>query len=492
MGSFFVYILKVAFCLALLYLPYSFLLRKEKLYAANRLALLAMLLLSFLLPFCRIDFSWLFAVSPAEETTALGILTRQMQDITLPDIVVSGRTSGLPFGLIGVCLVYFVGLIACLSGKLLSFIRFFRFRSRGCMWKDKGADGVTLYCHAASVAPMSWMKSILISEQDYRENGREILLHERAHVRYGHSWDMLFVMLAQALQWFNPFVWMLASDLRDIHEYQADLAVLRAAHTTPKNYQLLLIKKAVGSGSYAFANSFNHSLLKKRITMMMKKESSPWASAKYLYMLPVAAICMMACSQSKENNVSDDKGNQSSAISIVADGETKAVPDPLILVDGKEVTKAEMDRLLPDSIASISVLKDSVSVAQFGDKGKNGVIVIKTKNRFAPDEEVFDVVEQMPDYPNGGMKGLMEYLHKQIKYPKEAVDKKVEGRVLVQFIVSKEGDIVEPKILRSVDALLDAEALRVINNLPKWKPGMQKGKPVAVRFTVPITFKLSK
>ena len=226
--------------------------------------------------------------------------------------------------------------------------------------------------------------------------------------------------------------------------------------------------------------------------MMMKKESSPWASAKYLYMLPVAAICMMACSQSKENNVSDDKGNQSSAISIVADGETKAVPDPLILVDGKEVTKAEMDRLLPDSIASISVLKDSVSVAQFGDKGKNGVIVIKTKNRFAPDEEVFDVVEQMPDYPNGGMKGLMEYLHKQIKYPKEAVDKKVEGRVLVQFIVSKEGDIVEPKILRSVDAPLDAEALRVINNLPKWKPGMQKGKPVAVRFTVPITFKLSK
>lgn len=447
MGTFLLYSLKVAFCLALLYLPYSFLLRKETFFTVNRFALLLMLLLAFLLPLCHVDFSWLLLSSSGAAETTWSHFASQMQEFTLPDVVVSARNATLPVGLWVVCVVYLGGVLVCLGSKVMGFLRFFRFRSKGCLWQDR-EEGVVVYCHTCNIAPLSWMNSILISEQDYRENGREILLHERAHIRYGHSWDMLLVSLAQVLQWFNPFVWMLATDLRDIHEFQADLAVLSDAHTDPKNYQLLLIRKAVGSASYAFANSFNHSLLKKRITMMMKKESSPWAWCKYAYVLPVVAVCTMACSQSEKNGVSDDKGSNSTVVAT----------------QGSEKTSATA--------------------------GKDASQVATTAKPVPAGEVVFDVVEKMPEFPDGGMTALMNYLSKNLHYPIAAAEKGMQGRVTVQFIVSKDGEILEPKVLRSVDPLLDKEALRVVSAMPKWKPGTQRGKAVNVRFTIPVTFKL--
>ena len=193
----------------------------------------------------------------------------------LPEVVVSGAEQKSAFNWqFTLALAYVVGVVVALFFRLKNYIRMKRFISSGCLWTDK-LDGDTLYCHAASVVPFSWMHSIVISESDYEQNGRTILLHEKAHIRLHHSYDVLLVQFMKILQWFNPCIYLLEFDLRDVHEYQADDAVLSAG-VTAYNYQSLLIKKAVGSSSYTFANSFNHSLLKKRITMMLQKKSSPW------------------------------------------------------------------------------------------------------------------------------------------------------------------------------------------------------------------------
>ena len=106
------------------------------------------------------------------------------------------------------------------------------------------------------------------------------------------------------------------------------------------------------------------------------------------------------------------------------------------------------------------------------------------------EEEIFEVVEQMPEFPNGGMAGLMQFLSKNIKYPTIAQENGTQGRVTVQFVVNRDGSIVDAKVIRGVDPYLDKEALRVINSMPKWKPGMQRGKPVRVKYTVPVMFRL--
>ena len=108
-----------------------------------------------------------------------------------------------------------------------------------------------------------------------------------------------------------------------------------------------------------------------------------------------------------------------------------------------------------------------------------------------PEEQtIFEVVEQMPEFPNGGMAGLMQYLSKNIKYPTIAQENGTQGRVTVQFVVNRDGSIVDAKVLRGVDPYLDKEAIRVISSMPKWKPGMQRGKAVRVKYTVPVMFRL--
>ena len=154
-----------------------------------------------------------------------------------------------------------IGAVVTFVIKIVQLLKMLVFMRKGCLWTSR-EDGVTVYCHARDVVPFSWTNRIVISERDYNESGREILLHEKAHVRCGHSADVCMVALCEVLQWFNPFVWLLSSSLSDVHEYEADAEVLRAG-VNAHSYQMLLIKKAVGSSSYAFANSFNHSLLKK-------------------------------------------------------------------------------------------------------------------------------------------------------------------------------------------------------------------------------------
>ncbi|WP_455638747.1 M56 family metallopeptidase [Parabacteroides sp.] len=283
MGDFFVYILKSSVCLASFYLFYRLLLSRETFHRFNRIALIGLIVLSVAVPFIRVV---------TEEPV---VIQRPMLDLEnllqMAQMQTEVAPSGQSFWLSLLFMVYLVG-------GIFFFIRFLCSTIRICRIIRKGArqqlQDVTLVITREAVSPFSWMGYIVISEKDREESGREILTHEMAHIRARHSIDMLVCSLCVIIQWFNPAVWLLKQELQNIHEFEADESVISHG-VDAKKYQLLLIKKAVGSQRFtSMANSFNHSKLKKRITMMLKQKSSPWARLKYLYVLPLTAVAVVA------------------------------------------------------------------------------------------------------------------------------------------------------------------------------------------------------
>ena len=295
MGLFFVYILKSSVCLAIFYLFYRLLLARETFHRFNRFSLLGILLLSCLLP--------LVEVSVKQETEVHQTMLTLEQLLMMADAVnateAGARAETATVIWIQVALlVYLAGIVFFAFRNVYSLVRLLMLLKSGKK-EDIGSylpgrkERVTLIVHNCDIAPFSWMGYIVISRKDLEENGREILIHELAHIHNRHSWDLLVADVCIFFQWFNPASWLLKQELQNIHEFEADETVIKEG-VDAKQYQLLLIKKAVGTRLYSMANSFNHSSLKKRITMMLKKKSNPWARLKYLYVLPLAAIAVAA------------------------------------------------------------------------------------------------------------------------------------------------------------------------------------------------------
>ena len=438
MGTFLVYILKSAACLAVFYLFYKLLMSRDTFHRFNRFALLGLLVLSSLLPLVEASVN-----SPAavQET----MLTLE-QLLLLADIQPEGESmaaatpSATVLWLRAALLVYLTGIVFFIVRNLCSLARLGRLIRQGkrealdSYLPDRKEKNVRLVVHDHDIAPFSWMHWIVIARKDLEENGREILIHELAHIRNRHSWDLLLADLCIFVQWFNPAAWLQKQELQNIHEYEADETVLREG-VNARNYQMLLIKKAVGTRLYSMANSFNHSSLKKRITMMLKEKSNPWARAKYLYILPLAAL----------------------AVTAFARPEVSAVADEISAV--KVIAPAVHDSIQPNVQPAVA----------------------------APSS----ALDQMPEFP-GGMEALNTYLRNNIRYPQEAQKAGIQGRVIIQFIVSKDGSITDAEVVESVDPQLDAEGLRLIKNMPRWKPGMRKGQAIRVKQTLPIRFAFTK
>ena len=541
MGIFFVYILKSSVCLAAFYLFYRLLLSRETFHRFNRVALLSILLLSCLLP--------LVEVTVEKQTEVHQTMMTLEQWLMLADMMNTAEAMDLQAEEVTVTWIQ-VALLVYLAGIL-----FFALRNGYSLLKLGGllksgrkenlskytGDGekVTLIVHEHDIAPFSWMKYIVISKKDLDENGREILIHELAHIQNRHSWDLLVADICIFFQWFNPASWLLKQELQNIHEYEADETVIEKG-VDAKQYQLLLIKKAVGTRLYSMANSFNHSSLKKRITMMLKKKSNPWARLKYLYVLPLAAIAVAAFARpeisSELDEISAVKVNDLTAIMKTEEVKSpEKHPAKEIKVQGQVLEKSTNAPVVGASViikgTTSGTITDldgnfvismpvgaTLSVSYINMKTKEltitekligkikslkvyleGEITTKTQEvvvvgygggEEASDEvPVFQVVEEMPEFP-GGMGECLKFLGKNIKYPVEAQKAGVQGKVIVQFVVEKDGNIANPKVVRSIDPDLDGEAIRVISIMPKWKPGMQKGQPVRVKYTVPVTFRL--
>ena len=493
------YLLKSAVCLAAFYLFHKLLLSRETWYCMNRVILLFILAAAFVLPFCVIT---IYREIAMDSQITIGELATT--------IVAEDETSMFTWEMF----VFVIFIVGCVVRLLLTVYSIYKVRkiiSSGVHTERN--NGVILVRVSDEISPFSWMKYIVISENDYAENPTEIITHEQAHITLRHSYDILFVDLMTCVQWFNPVIYLLRNDLRELHEYEADEAVLNSG-INAKQYQILLIKKAAGVRWNSIANSFNHSKLKNRIMMMTKKKSSKWAIAKVLYVFPLVCVALSAFAQVEEVPVSASDPQVHQAIDNNS-------PNPLYILDGRELTKTEFDAITTEEIEHVSVLKGASATDKYGEKGKNGVILITLKDdkegkkeavvepvfnvvaktvvvlsygnekEAVVEEPVFNVVEQAPEF-SGGMTALMKYIGENIQYPADAAAKKREGRAICQFVVTKSGVITDLRIVRSSGhADLDAEAIRCLKSMPKWKPGEQRGEAVNVKFTLPVSFRLN-
>ena len=397
-----IYQIKVGLCLIAFYLLWKLLLSRETFHRFNRVALLAVMAIAMVLPWIRLSQD---VLAPAANSFIV------LDDILVtPSGAATAQHAVHPLNMTNVATVaYFIGVVLALVWFLHSQWSLHRLFKKGRTESLPG--GITLHVLPGDLSPFSYFKHIVISEQDYQDNPREILVHEQAHISLRHSWDVLFMGFVTLFQWWNPAAWLLCRELRQVHEYEADEAVLNQG-VDAKQYQLLLIRKSVGDQLFSMANNFNYQSLKKRIRMMTINKSSRWNTLRALAVVPVIALALLAFANPK----------------------TETAP-----VSG--------------------------------------------------DNKVYETVEQMPEYP-GGVVEMTKFLQRNIQYPANAAKNEVEGRVILQFVVEKDGQIGDVKVVRSVDPELDAEAMRVVKSMPNFIPGRQDGKPVAVLYTIPISFKL--
>lgn len=467
MGEVLVYILKSSACLAVFVVFYKVLLSRETFHRFNRCMLLGVAVLSCVLPLVQIHLDNGDAAVPSFFVAEEWWLAQ--------DVLPEYGTQEAAFPWAGfVVLLYFAGMLATFFWHVASAFRMFRLLDGAK--REQLSDGSVLVLHRREAPPFSWMKFVVMSEKDWRENGKVILLHEEAHVRLYHSYDLLFAGLLACVQWFNPAVWWLRRELQAVHEYEADEAAV-CGGADAKEYQLLLIKKAVGARLYSLANSFNHSSLKKRITMMIKRKSNPWARMKCVYVLPLAAVAVAAFARPE---VSDPLGEISNA----------KVTDLSAFVKADEVKSVEN--------GPAAQPKDSLKGRMLILKSKKGslkdnevVVVGYASADESKAEKIFDEVDMVPEYP-GGMKECFRFLAMNLRYPVKAIENHIEGNVAVRFVVEKDGSLSGMHVLQGADPYLDAEALRVIGSMPKWNPGRVDGKPVRTRFVLPIVFKLQE
>ncbi|WP_304197191.1 M56 family metallopeptidase [Phocaeicola plebeius] len=422
------YLLQVNVGLILFYALYKLVCTRDTFFRSRRFILIVSLVLPFILPFIDVR-EWL------ESRDRMIMLTHFDYSAVLPEIVVgseAAETGNRVFVLsewIGY--LYLAGVVVLLVRLAVQAFSLYRLIVR---MPEKEINGVRVKCLNDPSGPFSFFGWIFMNPAAVKEDEiSEILTHEMAHVKQYHSVDVFLAEMVSICCWMNPFAWLLKREVRLNLEFLADRKVMEAGFAT-KSYQYHLLGLAYNH-KYGLSNNFNFSHLKQRIIMMNKKKSNGAGHIKYaLFVLPAFALLVagnISCSQ-----------------------------------DASQTEDAKEEVVAPVRPEAKEVPADSTAK-----------------------EEVFMVAEQMPEFP-GGMKEMLKFLQENVKYPENAMKNNVQGRVIVQFVVEKDGTPTEFKVFRSVDPDLDAEALRVMKAMPKWKPGMQRGKVVRVKFTVPVSFKL--
>ncbi len=342
MNELLVYSLKSSIMLALLYLPYVLMLRREHFFRLNRLMLLGILSLALVLPAWRYSYS----VPAGEAGTALVAAQQLVGGGAEPADAPAWTVWRL------LALLNIIGMAGMMAFRACQLLRIRRAIRGGSLWRQRQAGGTTVYCHAADEPSFSWMHSIVVGQRDYAEHRREVLLHEQAHICCRHSHDILLLAVVEIVQWWNPLVYRVGESLRNVHEYEADSLVLQQGIDMGA-YQQLLLQKVLAGTKLPFANHFNRNSVVKRIAMMRRPPSSPWARGKALYVLPLTAFALVV-----------------SATPII---------EPVLIIDGREVSREQMEQILPDSISHVDVLKGASATTFFGVKGQGGAVIVSTK-----------------------------------------------------------------------------------------------------------------
>ena len=462
MEALLIYLLKSATLLTIFVALFVALMQQETYHKLNRFTLLAIIALSLALPFVNLGietpFSRLFSEEPATATSETGIGFVSTGILTPAQTAPTEPTATIEWSSI-VAAIYLAGVVALLMRLIIMYTGLARIIKRGTPTPAEEYTSERIHLRVREeeeIKPFSWFRYVVINRTDLRESGREIITHEAAHARSLHSMDIVVTDLLILLQWFNPMAWFTKYCIKNIHEYEADEAVINSG-TNVERYQQMIIKKAVGARLYSIANSFNHSSTFKRITMMCKKKSNKWRCTKALYILPAAAIAALLFSQPESVN---------------------AVEQPS---DGKVTEFVANDQTEMPATAPSESTANRRKVAAVGE----------VKHTQPSDTtQVYQVVEQMPEFP-GGSNGLMAYLRNSIIYPQEARDANIQGKCFVTFVVDSNGKIKDARVQKSSgNEALDKESVCVVESMPRWTPGKQNGKNVAVQYTLPIMFRL--
>lgn len=586
------FLLKSAITLALLYSCFFFLLSKETFHRFNRCMLLSIMVASLIVPLFHFTTEHPTVIN--EEFYQMETL---MEEDTAPVLVVQTKEHPRITWVQVVKGVYLTGVAMMLLLTLMQALSLLRLMHKGLRHTDTRGNTVVLL--KGDIPPFSIFRYIVMNVTDYETHRQHILTHEQEHIRLGHTYDLLLLEAMKTFQWFNPFVWFISRDLKAVHEYEADQAVIHQG-IDAKAYQQLLVTKVVGIRLQPFTNNLNHGSLKKRILMMYQKPSSRWLMLKSLCAIPVAALTISAFATPAETDPVEDIVTtlENKEVPLLNSPSPKALPvktttepttddltttddkNPLIVVDGtivdvdvsqlgKEVNLegeefARLINLQPDNIEAVTVLQGAPATALYGDRGKHGVIEIKTKTaqkevavdslvKKLPGAEqhedgsitingrsvkkiiiegqevynddndfVFDICEEPATYP-GGQAALMQLVNQNVRYPEAAQELGITGRVIVSFIIQKDGTCTDFKVVNNdahdpggtpvtvtaqksptnqQDAAnasserlmamksLEEEALRVLHLMGKWTPAKQRGHVVRMRKTLPITFRL--
>lgn len=389
------------------------------------------------------------------------------------------------------CTIYIIGLIIAALRVLRTILKINLLALRA------EARGDVLISDDAEV-PFSWGSYIIMSRADFEANGAMLRAHEMAHKSARHWLDLLMLNLLGCLTWYCPAIPLLRRQLQACHEFEADRAVIRAGFDA-QEYQMLLISKASGR---RFANSVTDSInnhpLKQRIIMMQKKSTLRHGLLRSLALIPVGLAVFALASSSLL--ASPAESLMPAKISVEPQKEEiKATPSEQNAVEAPQISPENTTQAIVPSVEeqSQTSVKEEKTTAESPKKEEATVadelLVVggsapqKTEN--SSDEKTFTEVEQGPQFPGGETK-MFEFLSKSIRYPAECAERNIQGRVVVQFQVLKDGSIGQVKVVRGVDPQLDGEAVRIVRTFPKFIPGTMNGEPVNVWYTLPVNFKL--
>ncbi|HQA93154.1 MAG TPA: M56 family metallopeptidase [Bacteroidales bacterium] len=408
------WLLKSGLLLALFYLFYLLFMRKTTFFHFNRIVIFIGTAICLLLPL--FDFG---SVVPVEA----------MPRIELPPLVVGGEASGetanavLSWKYILITL-YSIGAAVVLTLTIFSVLKTLSMLRRG---ERVTLKDFKLTIVDEQITSFSFLRNVLISREDYESNP-VVLNHELQHVRCCHSAEVLLFAAVTVLQWFNPLVWILRIELKMLHEYEADEAVINQGIDATQ-YQLLLVKKAVGAQRFQLANGFNHAKLKNRITMMQSTKSNKFKRLLYLACLPLLVFGLSFCNRQKED-----------------------ITDPVVEIEISDATKVSAPPVEP-----------------------------------IPSNEA----DELPSFNGGGIDRFAEWVNTRLVYPEEAMKAGERGRVLLTFTITTEGKLTDVKVLRGVSPALDAAAVCAVEASPaNWTPGKKDGKEVPVTCYFPILFQL--
>lgn len=490
----FAYLLKVNVAFVLFYAFYRLFFYKDTFFKLRRAILLAFFGLALFYPLLNIQ-DWVRQQEPIADV--IYMYSAMLPEATAKaDAAASVDWYGWLLGSLG--FIYW-GIVAFLCGRFLVQLS-------SILWLAHTSERVVIhetpvYALRKAAGPFSFFRMVFLHPESHSDKETdEILTHECTHVSQWHSIDVILSEMMCMACWFNPFVWLLKREVRHNLEYLADNTVIQSGYDS-KSYQYHLLGLAHHQSVTTLYNSFNVLHLKNRIMMMNKKRSPGIVRTKYLIFIPLVGILMLLSNIEAVARLTVRLANEATVSNAMVTATGILVDETgQPLIGASVVVKGGKERTITDKKGAFSLEVPANAILRCSYQGResqevlaadmtnNTHLSLSSKSR-EMNEQVFTVVEKMPSFP-GGDAELLKYIATNIKYPKESQDNGEQGRVICSFIVGRDGSVNNPEVLRGVTPLLNEEAVRVINTMPRWNSGMQRGKAVAVKYTVPITFRL--